>query len=171
MIRARKKKDSDFSIMRKSTGEIIGDYSPRKKAHTFILIFYREFAKWNLMFGLIGEMDKSNIIVVDANLKYKLAKAYNTSEKVIQNTFNRLVKHGFAIKLSRGKYFISPYYFIKTDLESLELLRNMYKKLLNEQMEKKLEEKQETNVAATPEQEPELNEYLMYELESDDSFI
>lgn len=131
-MRKKNKSDSDFIIVKKSTGELVGDYSPRKKSHTYYLIFYKAFAKNNLMFGLIGEMDQNNIVVVDARLKYNLSRTYNTTERVIQNTFNRIVKAGYALKISRGKYFISPYLFSKTDLVRVESLQAEYNQLQNE---------------------------------------
>lgn len=132
-----KKRKTDFQILKTSTGEIVGEYFPRKKPHKFYIIFYREMAKENLIFGLIGEMDQKNRIVIDARLKSVLAHDYGTSPRFIQKTFNRMVSKGWALRLSRGHYFVSPFLFCKADLDTLEILKAEYSKIQAEQNKKK----------------------------------
>ena len=139
-LKLRRKKrttDTDYEIVRKSTGESIGDYSPKKKQHLFYIVFYRELAKESLMLGIIGEMDARNKIMVDARLKSVLASHYNTTSGVIQNTLNRMVKSGWALRLSRGQYFVSPYLFYKSKIEYIEFLRAEYDRIKSEQKESK----------------------------------
>jgi hypothetical protein len=133
MGKRKKLKQTEFQIQNNKTGEIIGPYFPKKKSHKFYLTFYREMAKYNLIFGLVGEMDNKNRIFIDARLKSVLARHYNTSSRFIQKTFNRMVNKGWALRLSRGQYFVSPHLFYKGELDRIEILKTEFDNIKSEQ--------------------------------------
>ena len=125
----------NLGIHDKDTGEIIGDYKPkdktRKKPHTYFIEFYKNIINarvdiTNVMRAIIGEMDGKNIVILDSHLKETLSNYYEISRGSIKTNLSRMINKNVAIRRASCVYFINPYFFTKTNLNSLNELRENY---------------------------------------------
>lgn len=127
--------DRKIILVDETTGEKIGDYTPRKaksKHYHYYLVFYSGYAQamGDIRHVLIGQMDADNKLTINAEKIRYIADNYKVKPSAVKMLMTRMTRDGLIMRISQGNYFVNPYYFTKTNIRKLESLRKEYSELL-----------------------------------------
>lgn len=125
-------------LVDENTGEKIGDYIPKKRPnYHYHLTFYSALgqARINLsstMQTILGQMDAKNKVMLNASKITILSNNYKLTKNAIKVAAHKMLVLGLMQKLGSASYFVNPFYFSKTNLQSLDELRQQYGQMLFE---------------------------------------
>jgi hypothetical protein len=126
-------------ILDQETGEIRGEYQPKRTRRTrtqYSMIFNGIIAEdkvnlTSLMISIIAYMDKHNVLRLDKRDYRQILKLNEISGiQVIHNTLRKMKEQGIIERITRGMYFVNPYYFAKTNQYQIDILRNEFDKIV-----------------------------------------
>jgi hypothetical protein len=141
--------EKKYSIVDKETGEVIGDYEPkriRKHSYRYHITFHFDLFKSDVSISpimqlIISQMDGKNRLYMGVKKRKTFSRLYKISYNSLNTTIMRMKKLNMLAAESPAYFFINPYYFTKTNLRALEQLRREYSELLYQQKQVNAESK------------------------------
>lgn len=135
MVKIRKVKNEDYSLLNNHTGELEDFYQSKKVSiDEFIMVFFSSYPEifklrgvtlkvlmccWKHSSYKISSEMEGNIMNNNTVFKeYCRSQGLVTSDANIDNAVSELAKKEFLIKRCRGEYMLNPKYFFKGSLSS-----------------------------------------------------
>jgi hypothetical protein len=135
-----KLKDPEYLIVSKKTGEVAGDYVPRKprrSGHKYLLVFSVNIGKANMIirpveYLILSEMNSLNIIDLSRSARAFICSEKKISESQLYNTYSTMIKKDLLLRINAGKFMANPLYVTKSNKNKTLELQGHYYRLKSE---------------------------------------
>lgn len=129
---------SKIKIIDTETGEILGDYNPKKRNRAKLFyITYTELIKKNcikydpvLISCLCEDMKRDNTIIINTNRRNEYSKLMKTTPRRIDDILTQSIKINVITRICKSVYMINPEYFSKCSYTQKKELEKIYTKQL-----------------------------------------
>ena len=129
-------KKSKYSIVNNQSGEIVGDYEPKKprrSGHKYILVYGENIAEAGivlnpLVMALLMQMDTSNRLQISSSAKRAIIKNQGKTLKHINNAIARMISKDLMLRISTGYYLVNPIFVSKSNRNKTMELQSEYSK-------------------------------------------
>lgn len=127
-------KQSKFSILDNESGEILGNYQPKKprrSGHKYILVFGMNLFESDIIISplemaILMQMDTLNKLYIPPKLKELIRAKRKKSLKTINNTITRMIDKDLMLRIGTSHYFVNPLYFTKSHQNKTLELQSEY---------------------------------------------